>query len=57
MLFKTLTIIALDKSNPLRIWMDVIGHPITALLISLLVAIYTFGYARGFDNKNDLPSF
>ena len=54
MLFKTFTTIALDKSNPLRIWMDVIGHPITALLISLLVAIYTFGYARGFDNKKIL---
>ena len=31
--------------------MDFIGHPITALLAALLVATYTFGYARGFNCK------
>jgi GntP family gluconate:H+ symporter len=31
--------------------MDMIGHPITALLLALLLSLYTFGYARGFEPK------
>ena len=31
-----------------------IGHPISALLLAPLVALYTFGYARGFDSKKIL---
>jgi len=34
--------------------MDFIGHPITALLAALLLATYTFGYARGFNSKQVL---
>ena len=34
-----------------RQWMDLIGHPITALLAALLLAFYTFGSARGFNRQ------
>ncbi|MGV6394419.1 GntP family permease [Pseudomonas caspiana] len=49
MLLKTFADIALPEGNTFRIWMDFIGHPITALLAALLLAFYTFGSARGFD--------
>lgn len=49
MLLKTFADIALPDGNTFRIWMDFIGHPITALLAALLLAFYTFGSARGFD--------
>jgi GntP family gluconate:H+ symporter len=49
MLLKTFADIALPEANTFRIWMDFIGHPITALLAALLLAFYTFGSARGFD--------
>ncbi|WP_122856505.1 gluconate:H+ symporter, partial [Pseudomonas viridiflava] len=49
MLLKTFADVALPEGNMFRIWMDLIGHPITALLAALLLAFYTFGAARGFD--------
>ncbi|MDI9299477.1 hypothetical protein QMY33_30525, partial [Pseudomonas aeruginosa] len=44
----------LRKSAPNFAPRYMIGHPISALLLALLVALYTFGYARGFDSKKIL---
>jgi GntP family gluconate:H+ symporter len=49
MLLKTFADIVLPDGSTFRIWMDFIGHPITALLAALILAFYTFGSARGFD--------
>lgn len=49
MLLKTFADVVLPETNIFRIWMDFIGHPISALLAALLLAFYTFGAARGFD--------
>ncbi len=49
MLLKTFADVFLPADHIFRQWMDLIGHPITALLAALLLAFYTFGYARGFD--------
>lgn len=54
MLLKTFADIAFDDKHLFRLWMDFIGHPITALLAALLLATYTFGYARGFNSKQVL---
>ncbi|MDB6144217.1 MAG: permease [Pseudomonas sp.] len=51
MLLKTLADIVLKDGNVIRVWMDLIGHPITALLAALLLAFYTFGAARGFNRQ------
>jgi gluconate:H+ symporter, GntP family len=54
MLLKTLADIVLKDGNVIRVWMDLIGHPITALLAALLLAFYTFGSARGFSRQQIL---
>ncbi|MDY7560959.1 GntP family permease [Pseudomonas sp. 10B1] len=54
MLLKTLSDIALPDNSAIRVWMDLIGHPITALLAALLLAFYTFGAARGFSRQEIL---
>ena len=54
MLLKALADITLDDKHLLRQWMDLIGHPITALLAALLLSLYTFGRARGFTSKQIL---
>lgn len=54
MLLKALSDITLAEKAPLRQWLDLVGHPITALLAALLLALYTFGKARGFDSKQVL---
>jgi len=54
MLLKALADITLDDKHLLRQWMDLIGHPITALLAALLLSLYTFGKARGFTSKQVL---
>ncbi len=51
MLLKAFADIAFDEKALFRQWMDLIGHPITALLAALLLALYTFGIARGFNSK------
>ncbi|MCO8165118.1 GntP family permease [Pseudomonas sp. 21LCFQ02] len=51
MLLKTFADVVLPETNIFRIWMDFIGHPISALLAALLLAFYTFGAARGFDRS------
>lgn len=54
MLLKSLADIRLSDGHRVRIWMDVIGHPIPALLISLVVAMVTFGRARGLTRRHIL---
>ena len=54
MLLKTFADVAFDDKHLFRLWMDFIGHPITALLAALLLATYTFGYARGFNSTQVL---
>jgi GntP family gluconate:H+ symporter len=56
MLIRAGTDVALGKSNHVREWADFIGDPATALLIGVLVALWTFGVARGFD-RNRLNRF
>ncbi|MFB8829173.1 GntP family permease [Azotobacter sp. CWF10] len=51
MLLKTFADVALPEGHLVRAWMDLIGHPISALLLALLLSLYTFGYARGFAPK------
>lgn len=54
MLLKTFADVMLADSHVVRAWLDMIGHPITALLLALLLSLYTFGHARGFDSKKIL---
>lgn len=51
MLLKTFADVVLPAEHIVRQWMDLIGHPITALLAALLLAFYTFGAARGFNRQ------
>jgi GntP family gluconate:H+ symporter len=52
MLLKTFADVILPAEHIFRQWMDLLGHPITALLAALLLAFYTFGAARGFTRQN-----
>lgn len=54
MLLKTFADVLLPDGHAFRAWMDMLGHPISALLLALLLALYTFGHARGFDSKKIL---
>ena len=54
MLLKSYADVALAETAPFRQWMDFIGNPIVALLAALLVSLYTFGAARGFDARQIL---
>lgn len=54
MLLKTLADVVLPEQHGVRVWMDMIGHPITALLAALVLALYTFGAARGFTRRQVL---
>jgi len=54
MLLKSYADVAFPESSPFREWMDFIGNPIVALLAALLLALYTFGGARGFGAKQIL---
>ena len=51
MLLKALADIALAEHNAVRVWMDLIGHPIAALLVALLISFYTFGSNCGFSRE------
>jgi len=52
MLARTVADVSFDEDDSVRQWADFIGDPIIALLIGVLVALYTFGFARGFDRDN-----
>jgi GntP family gluconate:H+ symporter len=51
MLLRTVADVSLAKDSKVREWADLIGDPIVALLIAVLVALYAFGFARGFAGK------
>ncbi len=48
MLLRTVADVALDDGE-VKDWAEFIGEPIMALLIGVLVASYTFGFARGIN--------
>jgi GntP family gluconate:H+ symporter len=52
MLARTVADVSFDEDDKVRQWADFIGDPIMALLIGVIVALYTFGFARGFDREN-----
>ncbi|VEF12457.1 gluconate permease, GntP family permease [Pseudomonas fluorescens] len=54
MLLKTFADVALPDGNFFRTWMDMIGHPISALLLALLLSLYTFGYKQGIGSNQML---
>ena len=54
MLLKAFADVFTSDKSAFRQWMDLIGHPITALLAALLLAMYTFGVARGFTSRQIL---
>ena len=54
MLLKTFADVALPDGHVIRHWMDMIGHPITALLLALLLSLYTFGHRQGIGSKQIL---
>jgi GntP family gluconate:H+ symporter len=49
MLSKALADVLLDKEHSVRAWLDFLGDPLMALLLAVVVAMFTFGYARGFN--------
>jgi GntP family gluconate:H+ symporter len=51
MLGKALADILLDKKNAVRTVLDAIGDPFVALLLAVLLALFTFGYLRGFTRR------
>lgn len=51
MLLKSYADVAFDEKSAFRVWMDFIGNPIVALLAALILALYTFGTARGFGTR------
>jgi gluconate:H+ symporter, GntP family len=51
MLGKALADVLLGRSNGFRSVMDFIGDPLVALLLAVLVAMFTFGYLRGFSRQ------
>ena len=51
MLLRTLAEVILPAKSTLLTWAEFIGEPIVALLIALLVAMFTFGVFRGFGGK------
>jgi GntP family gluconate:H+ symporter len=51
MLFRTVAELLLDEDNPVRRLAEFVGTPFIALLVAVLVAMWTFGAARGSDNR------
>ena len=51
MLLATVADLSLAKENPLRSWIDLIGHPLVAMLVTVLLSFYTFGVACGFNRR------
>jgi len=51
MLGKALADIALAAENGIRRVIDLLGHPVTAMLLAVLVASFAFGYLRGVSRK------
>jgi GntP family gluconate:H+ symporter len=51
MLVRTVADLRLDSGSSVRTWCDFIGDPVVALLAAVLLAMYTFGFARGFGGR------
>jgi GntP family gluconate:H+ symporter len=49
MLVRTIADVALEEGDAVRKWADFVGDPVVALLIGVIVAMWTFGFGRGFD--------
>lgn len=49
MLLSTIADIYFDKDTTVRLVLNFIGNPVTALLISVLLSLFTFGLWRGFS--------
>ena len=54
MLLATLADLTLDAKAPLRILADFLGTPLVAMLAAVVLALFTFGYACGFDRSQIL---
>jgi GntP family gluconate:H+ symporter len=54
MLSATIADITFVAGHPAREWIDFAGSPLIAMLLSLLLALYSFGYARGFKKDQIL---
>jgi gluconate:H+ symporter, GntP family len=51
MLMRTVAAVSLDEGTTVRNWAEFIGEPIVALIIAVLVAMYTFGFHQGFNGR------
>jgi len=49
MLGKAIADVLLPRDSGARAWVDFFGDPLLALLLAVIVAMFTFGYARGFS--------
>jgi GntP family gluconate:H+ symporter len=56
MLCATVADVTLPKDHTVRLWIDFIGHPITSLLISAVIAFFTLGFNQGFS-KDEILKF
>ena len=54
MLLATFADLTLAKENRWREWASFIGSPLIAMLLAVLLSLYSFGYARGFTGKQIL---
>lgn len=54
MLLAALADLALPTGNDFRLYLDFVGSPIIAMLLAVLLAFYTFGFARGFSGAQIL---
>ena len=54
MLLATLGDLTLTQEDGLRAWMDFLGHPLVAMLLTVLLSFYTFGKACGFNRRQIL---
>lgn len=54
MLLATAADLTLPDGSALRAWLDLVGHPLTAMLVTVLLSFYTLGTACGFDRRQIL---
>ncbi len=54
MLIASLADLMFAKENRWRQWADFLGSPIIAMLLAVLLSLYSFGYARGFSGRQIL---
>jgi len=57
MLLSSLADLSLPKGNRWREWANFVGSPIIAMLLAVLLSVYSFGYSRGFSGRNILKFF